>query len=43
MNLIHKIINAGLAGRGPLGVMLADDFRRVAKDIGTFDALKTDA
>ena len=34
MNPRHQIINARLAGRGPLCVVLADNLRRVAENVG---------
>jgi hypothetical protein len=34
VNFFHQLIDAGLARRRPLGVVLAHDLGRISKDIG---------
>jgi hypothetical protein len=38
VNSFHQVVDSGLAGRGPLGVVLADDLGRISKNVG--DILK---
>jgi hypothetical protein len=36
VNTLHEIVDTRLSGRGPFRVMLPDDFRRVAENVGDF-------